>query len=580
MINKTKNKSPRKLSKNKPESKLSFEQIYQAAEKANPNHPYLVEKCIEPVAIRQLNNKLLIPIKRNKKVCGLQYISTEGVKTFLGGSKVEGGYCLLRAGKKGVDTVITKDYETGVTIWMFLKCNVLITFDTNNLLNIASLVCSRLRTSKIIIAADNDQKSEKNTEVDKAVAVAKEISGMVSIAPGKAGRNLNWNDYYKKNGLAKSKKKFNENIQYPEEVTMTALPKYETRYTKKDGVAFVRASELQMKSIKWVWKGWLAAGKLHLIAGVAGTGKTTIALNLAAAITRDNGVLPDGSLTGSAAGSVLIWSGEDDIEDSLLPRLTASGADLTKVYFVGGSGNHHNDDVREFYPDQDIQGLQDTLQSIPDIKLIILDPVVAVIRGDSHKNTEVRKSLQPVVDMAAQLGAAVLGITHLSKGTMGRNPTERVTGSLAFGAVARLVLITSQPQKEGALSRLVRAKSNIGLDGGAIEYSIESKEVSDDGIEGQFVAWAGCLEGVAANLMNETDFTQSNKHVVAEEWLKQALSDGPVSNNRLKRLAKEEGISWRGVERAKQKLDVVNFRVGFGAGSKVKWKLPEKTEKI
>ncbi len=577
MINRIKGKSSGKLSKNKSESKISFEQVYQAAEEPDHNHPYLIEKCIEPIDIRQLNNKLVIPIKRNKKVCGLQYISREGVKTFLKGSKIEGGYFLLTAEKKGVDTVITKDYETCVTIWMFLKCNVLVVFDTNNFLNIASLVRSRLPRGKIIIAADNDQKSEKNTEVGKAVAVAKKINGMVSIAPGVQGKNLNWNDYYKKNGLAKSKKKFNENMLNHQEVMMTALPKYEACYTTTDGIGLVRASDLQMRSIKWLWKGWLAAGKLHLIAGVAGTGKTTIALSLAAAITRDNAVLPDGSLTGSAAGSVLIWSGEDDIEDSLLPRLTASGADLTKVYFAGGRGNHHNDDVREFYPDQDIQGLQDTLQSIPDIKLIILDPVVAVIRGDSHKNTEVRKSLQPVVDMAAQLGAAVLGITHLSKGTMGRNPTERVTGSLAFGAVARLVLITSQPQKSGVLSRLVRAKSNVGESGGAIEYSIESKQVTADGVEGQFIEWADCLSGTADELLNVTDFTQSNNHV-EEEWLKEALSYVAVSNNDLKKRAKKDGIPWRGVERAKHKLGAVKKRDGYGAGSKVKWSLPTKLE--
>src|SRR4029077_3422294 len=84
-------------------------------------------------------------------------------------------------------------------------------------------------------------------------------------------------------------------------------------------------------------------------------------------------------------------------------------------------------------------------RKLPDLKFVILDPVVAAVSGDSHKNTETRRGLQPVVDLAEQLQCAVLGITHLSKNTSGREPLERIAGSIAFGAVARVALATVRP---------------------------------------------------------------------------------------------------------------------------------------
>ena len=92
------------------------------------------------------------------------------------------------------------------------------------------------------------------------------------------------------------------------------------------------------------------------------------------------------------------------------------------------------------------------------LALLIVDPIVSAVATDSHKNGEVRRGLQPLVDLAAAQGCALLGITHYSKGTAGRDPLERVTGSVAFGALARLVFGTAKPTEEGAPRRMVRAK--------------------------------------------------------------------------------------------------------------------------
>ncbi len=222
------------------------------------------------------------------------------------------------------------------------------------------------------------------------------------------------------------------------------------------------AADITPEPIHWLWDGWLAKGKLHIFAGMAGTGKTTIAIALASTITT-GGRFPDGSQ--SPIGSVLIWSGEDSPADTLVPRLMAAGADLSKVHFVGDITADY--ELRSFDPATDMPSLMIKAASIPDLSLLIIDPIVNAVAGDSHKNGEVRRALQPVVDFGEKLNCAVLGITHFSKGGQGKDPLERVTGSLAFGALARIVLATAKIVDGDSAKRIVcRAKSNIGVDTG------------------------------------------------------------------------------------------------------------------
>ena len=224
-------------------------------------------------------------------------------------------------------------------------------------------------------------------------------------------------------------------------------------------VTLIRASGIKPEPIAWLWGGWLARGKVHVMAGAPGTGKTTAAVALAATLTI-GGRWPDG--TRAPAGDVLIWSGEDDPQDTLVPRLIAAGADLRRVHFVASYTDERGS--RAFDPATDTEALSDHLATMnPAPVLLIVDPIVSAIAGDSHKNTEVRRSLQPLVDLALLRRVAVLGVSHFSKGTQGRDPTERVTGSLAFGALARVVLATAKlPDDKGGGRILVRAKSNLG----------------------------------------------------------------------------------------------------------------------
>jgi len=193
------------------------------------------------------------------------------------------------------------------------------------------------------------------------------------------------------------------------------------------------------------------------LAGAPGTGKTTLALGLGATITV-GGRWPDG--TRAPVGDVLIWSGEDAPADTLAPRLLATGGDMARVHFVGDV--RQGVEVVPFDPARHFPTLALAASRLPELRLVIVDPIVSAVAGDSHKNAEVRRGLQPLVDFAEQTGCALLGVTHFTKFTQGKEPLERLTGSLGFGAVARIVLGTAKLKDEDGGGRvLVRVKNNL-----------------------------------------------------------------------------------------------------------------------
>ncbi len=340
----------------------------------------------------------------------------------------------------------------------------------------------------------------------------------------------------------------------------------QVRRKTPDGVILTRASDLKITPIIWLWRDWLACGKLHLLAGAPGQGKTTIALSLAATVT-SGGRWPDGSRC--PVGSALIWSGEDDPADTLAPRLKAMGADMDRVYFV--SGARVDGEEQPFDPARDLIQLAAAVERIGDVRLIVVDPIVSAVAGDSHKNTEVRRAMQPLVDMAATAGAAVVGITHLSKGTAGRDPTERVTGSIAFTAVVRVVLMAAKVKGEDGEDRriLARSKSNIGPDNGGFVYSLEQTEAIP-GVQASAVRWGEAIEGTARELLAESetdrDDDEGSAKGRAEAWLIELLAGGAIQAKQVQADAKEAGLSWATVRRAADSLNVARIKDGLRGG--------------
>lgn len=344
------------------------------------------------------------------------------------------------------------------------------------------------------------------------------------------------------------------------------------RPTAKAIVELLGGSSIKPEPICWLWLGWLGLGKVHIFAGSPGTGKTTVTLDLAARVSSGR-PFPDGSR--AACGNVIIWSGEDDPADTLVPRLIAMGANMARIWFVGNvvTGGERT----AFDPSRDVPKLLSAADALSDVSLVIIDPVVSAIAGDSNKTSDTRRGLQPLVDLAEKLNAAVIGISHYSKGTQGRDPTERVTGSIAFGAVARVVWGTVRQQtEEGQPARLIlaRTKSNIGPDSGGFVYAIEQVSIPEvPGLSASRIVWGEAVEGSARELLGEPDPGNDEPNDSAG-FLRDLLECGPRPVKEVFAEASAAGYSRDAMHRAKRKIGATAVKRGMLSGWV--WELPRR----
>ena len=342
----------------------------------------------------------------------------------------------------------------------------------------------------------------------------------------------------------------------------------------RDKVILTCGTDLTPEPYRWLWQYWLAMGKLHILAGAPGQGKTTIALAMAATITI-GGRWPDGSRC--APGNVLIWSGEDDPADTLVPRLMAAGADRARCYFIEGA--RRGGEVVPFDPARDLGQLLEAIEKIGGISLLVIDPVVSAVTGDSHKNTEVRRALQPLVDLAAKCDCAVLGITHFAKGGQGTDPAQRVVGSVAFTAVARVVMVAAKVKgdEEGQDTRiLARSKSNIGPDDGGFQYHLEQSEPLP-GIHASHIAWGKAVEGTARELLTDPDDGPQDDASDAVELLRAELDTVRwTSCDEAAKPLKAAGFSKKQIWAASKTVGVRRKKDGMKGGWM--WRLRDATE--
>lgn len=349
-------------------------------------------------------------------------------------------------------------------------------------------------------------------------------------------------------------------------------------------VNLINGSDIIIEPINWLWPGWLAAGKIHILGGAPGIGKTSMAIAFTA-IVSSGGTWPDGSK--AEIGNVVIWSGEDDLADTLVPRLLLAGANLSNIYFIKDVGKGL--ERRVFDPAKDMEVLKNEFAHIKDVRLLVVDPIVSAISGDSHKNAEVRRGLMPLEDLASSTRCAVLGITHFSKGTSGREPVERLNGSLAFAALARVVMVAVRQQEadeDGNKKHLLlRAKSNIGADDGGFEYDLIQEELpSHAGVTTSRVKWDKAVEGTARELLATAESIAEDEYHEngsVKDWLRQLLieENGEIDRRDVMKAANAMGFKDRTVHRAREKLSLIVKQTGFGKNKRSLWVLPSNETK-
>jgi putative DNA primase/helicase len=540
------------------EAAIKAQELWKNARPADDSHPYLLTKNVAPHGLRVEGENLLIPCYRfddetvSPTISTLQTISPSGEKLFMAGGIKKGSFYEITSKESPKDLLILcEGFATGASIFEATGISTEVCFDAGNLLTVAKTIRAKYPDFKLIIAADDDWKNEVNTGLVKAKETALEVGGYLTIPEfpeNRGDKDTDFNDLARLSGV---------------DTVRLQIESASLVEVVKDGVKLICGSILKPEKIDWLWDGWLAMGKLAILAGEPGTGKTTIATHLAATVTT-GGRWPDGS--NCPEGDILIWSGEDDPSDTLMPRLIAAGANPKRVFFVGDKTV--TGESRPFDPAKDIGLLLEEALKLPKLRLMVFDPIVNAVGGDSHKNTEVRRALQPLVDFASKIGASLIGITHFSKGGQGSDPTRRVMGSVAFTAVARVVMVAAKNKDDDGNERRVfaRSKSNIGPDDGGFEYSIEQVEALQ-GIWASRVVWGNVLTGSAKSLLAEHDENDRRGLVAdAEDFLRQCLKDGLTPTKTIQAEALNAGISWATVRRASEQLNVLKRKGGMNQG--------------
>ncbi|HEV2136984.1 MAG TPA: AAA family ATPase [Terracidiphilus sp.] len=339
----------------------------------------------------------------------------------------------------------------------------------------------------------------------------------------------------------------------------------------KRSVTLVQCSTIEAKPITWLWNGFIPRAKLTLLAGAGGTGKSTLAFSFAGTIS-NSGVWPDGSRC-AVAGNVLIWSSEDDPADTIVPRLMAVGANLPRCRVISGAIDE-NGFRCPFDAARDMDRLREAINHIGGVSLLVIDPIVTAVTGDMHKANDVRRSLQAIIDFAAETNCAVLGITHFAKGTAGKNSAERVIGSQAFAALARMVLVAAK-EEDSNRRVFTRAKSNNSVDTGGFSYTIEAGTLTN-GIEVTRISWGEALEGSSRSILSEVE-GDANEEVgqlgAAKQFLLSTLRNGPTPSKELLEHAREAyGVSAITLRRAQKELGIVATKSAFAGGWN--WSLP------
>ena len=333
------------------------------------------------------------------------------------------------------------------------------------------------------------------------------------------------------------------------------------------GLVLVRAADVKQRAVQWLWPGRLPKGKLSAIGGHPGLGKSTLALTIAAIVTK-GAAWPDAA--GAAeVGNVLILSAEDDAADTIVPRLTAAGADLERCHIVeavrDGKGGQ-----RGFSLETDLERLEKAAAEMGSVSLVQIDPLSAYLPAsiDTHRDASVRGALRPISEMAARTGAAIVVVSHLNKG----KSTEallRFNASLGFVAAPRAALLVTVDADDGTRRLFLPAKNNLAPDVGGLAYRVETA-VLGNGIETARIIWDGTVDLTADEALAaaaEASAESSDKREAAAMWLAQELAAGAVPQPQLQSRAARLQHKWRTVRRAADKIGVVRERVGGLAGS-------------
>lgn len=331
-------------------------------------------------------------------------------------------------------------------------------------------------------------------------------------------------------------------------------------------LALIAAQDIKPQTIQWLMRGYLPFGKLTGIDGQPGVGKSTLIIDLIARASR-GAPMPDGSLLDEPIDCVIIGS-EDGIADTVVARLIAADADLSRVFFPTSELDDGN---LVTLPDE-IDVLRRYVEE-RNVRWIHLDAIMGSMSGktNAYSDHEVRRALGPLVALADQYGVLVTFIRHLRK-SGGTQAINAGGGSIAFGALSRSMLIagydpTDNSEATGDRRRILAVtKASLAKPPSSLLYRIVGLENGSSCIE-----WLGVspvsADDVSQSVNAQLSGDDAAEHNEMEEWLLEVLRDRDRTRKEIISAAREEGYAIRTVDRISKKMGIYKTRRGFGGGS-------------
>jgi len=308
---------------------------------------------------------------------------------------------------------------------------------------------------------------------------------------------------------------------------------------KAETLKLIRMSEIATEQVKWLWYPYIPFGKITVIQGDPGDGKTTAVLAIAAAVT--TGTLLPESKEAVPPFAVIFQTAEDGLGDTIKPRLETAKADCEKVIVIDET-------------DKALSLLDKRIESAIEqtgAKLLILDPLQAYLGADvdMHRANEIRPVLKRISTIAEKTGCAIVVVGHLNKGTS--KSQYRGLGSIDIQAAARSVITVGRVKGKQYIRAIAQGKNNLAPEGKTIGFELDP----DTGFK-----WMGVLDMTIDDLLSGTLPERDTTYDRAIEFLKAELaeSDRPAAEVYAK--AAEQGIQERTLKKAKSTLAIASYK--------------------
>jgi hypothetical protein len=335
----------------------------------------------------------------------------------------------------------------------------------------------------------------------------------------------------------------------------------------------VLVADVDREQVRWLWPGRVPRGKVTVLDGDPGTGKSTLTLTIAAKVTTGS-PFPDGARP--EVGDVILLSAEDDIGDTIRPRLEAAGADLARCWVLPDVTPHVDSPKEKPQPPRppELPADLDALEGMVKDKaaaLVVIDPLMAFLSGqvNAHVDQDIRRVLSSVGYMAARTGAAVVIVRHMNKGN--GSALYRGSGSIGIVGAARAGLMVAPDPDDDSRRILAMSKSNLAKEPDSLAYRI----VEDERYGVARLVWDGTSRHRANDLVRaRVDEDEAPALAEAVRVLKEILADGPLAAGNVKKQAATAGVAERTLHRARQALGVTTRRQGFGQGAIYVWSMP------